>query len=112
MHPTMDIKGFIREVYNARNIMTRSCYLSERGEVRTTDAVQMCPSHRVTIQEKGKNNFLHSLNINCYVIALKICQVFLFLLLGLYLNQGSGDDAPKKCVCMQIYMQDTCSMYL
>lgn len=108
----MDIKAFMKEVYYASNIMTRSCYLSARGEVRNTDAVQICPSHMITIQEKGKKNFLHSLNINCYVIALKICQIFPFLLLGLYLNQGSVDNAPRKCVCMQMYMQDTCSRYL
>lgn len=67
MHPTMDIKDFIREVYNASSIMTRSCYLSARDEVRNTDAVQMCARHMITgsIQEKGKTNFLHSLNINC-----------------------------------------------
>lgn len=36
------------------------------------------------------------------MIAQKICLIFLFVLLGLYLNQGSGDNAPKKFVCMQI----------
>lgn len=56
MHSTMDIKDFIREVYNASNIMTRPCYLSARGEVKITDAVQMCHSHMTTssTQEKGK----------------------------------------------------------
>lgn len=105
MHPTMDIKDFIREVYNASNIMTRSCYLNARGEVRNTDAVQMCHSHMITtsIQEKGKTNFLHSLNINCYVITLKICHISLLLLLGLYLNQGNGDNAAKKCVHVDVY---------
>lgn len=112
MYPTVDIKHFIREIYNASTIMTRSCYLSARGEVRNTDAVQICPSHMITgtIQEKGRTNFLHSLNINCYVISLNVCQIF--LLLGLFLSQGSGDNAPKNRMCMQMYMQDTCSMYL
>lgn len=98
MHSTMDIKDFIREVYNASNIMTRPCYLSARGEVKITDAVQMCQSYdHQQYSRKGKN---------CYVIALKICQIFLllFLLLGLYLNQGNGNNAPKnvcacRCIC-------------
>lgn len=48
MYPTMDIKDFIKEVCNASNIMTRSGYLSARGGVRNTDAVQMCHSCMIT----------------------------------------------------------------
>lgn len=105
MHPTMDIKDFIREVYNASNIMTRSCYLSARGEVRNIDAVQMCHSYMITssIQEKGETNFLHSLNINRHVIALKICQISLFLLLGLY--------AAKKWVHVDVYVRHIACIY-
>lgn len=34
MFPKMDIKDKIKKVYKVSNIMTRSCYLSARGEVR------------------------------------------------------------------------------
>lgn len=102
MCPKMDIKDIIRRVYSA--IMIRSCYLGARGEVRNTDAGQIRRCSLAVFKKGETNVFLHSLNFNHYVIALRICQISFFLLLGLDLKQESGDMLLKGmsayvCIC-------------
>lgn len=48
----------------------------------------------------------YTLNFNLYMTALKICQISLFLLLGLDLKQQSGDTLLKS---MCVYV---CNVYV
>jgi len=48
MYLKMNVKDIVRKVDNASNVMTRSCYLSARGEVRNIVAGQICHSHMFT----------------------------------------------------------------